>query len=369
MSQAPDLQPTLPLSGQAARGPVALVYSPMAGVWQGEQAREILEHAGIPVALSQHVATLRTDEPQGERWRAAGCVAAVAAGGDGTLGAVATQVASVGLPLGILPMGTANDVARSLEIPLDLHAAARVIAAGWITAIDAGQAVRLAPSPTAAQLGGGYFLHALTLGLNVEFARLATDVTQRQHWGRLTYAVSAFESLEHFRPIAVTLRFSGIDGAQDRSAVVQSEVVLLAAINLPAFGGRLGLRVPGVRSDDRLLDVITVEASTAPTVREAIEAALHALNSVTRGRQGQVINVQPPESGSMALAGARWFRAEAVTIETEGATDLTLDGELRGQTPALVRVAPEKVWMFVPAKPQTRRRATRERVSIENENT
>lgn len=54
----------------------------------------------------------------------------VAAGGDGTLNAVAARLLHLNIPMGILPMGTFNYVARALDIPLDLMAAAEVIATG-----------------------------------------------------------------------------------------------------------------------------------------------------------------------------------------------------------------------------------------------
>lgn len=377
---------------QVARGPVALVYSPHAGSVGRNQPQALLERAGTPVALAMPVSELDTGQPLGRQWREAGCVAAVAAGGDGTVGAVATHAASAGLPLGILPLGTANDVARALGIPLAPAAAARVIAEGILQRVDAGQAVpsqtspriaaRQAP-PSAAALNdalterpgpqeptadGAYFLHALTLGLNVEFARLATNVAQRRVWGRLTYAVAAIESLEHLKPIEVTLRFSGMPGAPEESIfVVRCKTAMLTAINLPIFGGRLGLRVPGIRTDDRLLDFIIVESPEPGGARVAFEAALGALTGAAQALWGDrradatdaadardaaetpaaAHPVQNP--AGIALPGARWFRARAVEIETEQPVDLTLDGELRGRTPAVARVAPKAAHIIVPA--------------------
>jgi hypothetical protein len=55
---------------------------------------------------------------------------------------------------------------------------------------------------------GKVFLHALTLGLNVAFARLATDVAQRQRWGRLTYAAAAIAALTQFEPVPITIYVS-----------------------------------------------------------------------------------------------------------------------------------------------------------------
>ncbi|HET9111297.1 MAG TPA: diacylglycerol kinase family protein [Ktedonobacterales bacterium] len=392
MNEAADSQPQRPptpaLDEWTARGPVALIYSAHAGSVGGAHPQTLLERAGVAVSISLPVQTLDFGEPLGQRWRDAGCVAAVAAGGDGTVGAVATHIASVGLPLGILPMGTANDIARAMNVPLGFDDAARTIASGALHPIDAGQvipsrtaphAAALQPAPSLATLdaaltdpapaqperggfGGAYFLHALTLGLNVEFARLATDVEQRKRWGRLTYVASAIESLERFHPIGVTLRFSGMAGAPEESVfVVQSETALLAAINLPVFGGRLGLRTPGVRTDDRLLDFILIEALEAGSAGVAFESALHALTSATQALwarrdatpgegTGQPPGEHPVQSpAGLALPGARWFRARAAEIETERPVELTLDGELRGRTPAVARVAPRAIQIITSA--------------------
>ncbi len=380
----PQRPATSPVDEWTAPGPVALVYSAHAGGVGGAQPQMLLERAGVAVAISLPVDTLDVGEPLGQRWRDAGCVAAVAAGGDGTVGAVATHIASAGLPLGILPMGTANDIARAMNIPLRFDDAAQVIASGALHPIDAGQVVpsQTAPHAAARQAApslatldaalttaapvqperggteGAYFLHALTLGLNVEFARLATDVEQRKRWGRLTYFASAIESLEHFHPIGVTLRFSGMAGAPEESVfVVQSETALLAAINLPVFGGRLGLRTPGVRTDDRLLDFILVEAPEAGSARAAFEASLWALTRAAQAiwalrgaTTSEGMRMHPVQSpAGLALPGARWFRARAVEIETERPVELTLDGELRGRTPAVARVAPRVIKIIIPA--------------------
>ena len=64
------------------------------------------------------------------------------------------------------------------------------------------------PSP----LAGVCFLHAATLGLNVEFARLATDAQRRERLGSLTYAASALEAVTRYRPVDVTLRYCWAGG-------------------------------------------------------------------------------------------------------------------------------------------------------------
>src|SRR5207302_2347628 len=94
----------------------------------------------------------------------------VAAGGDGTVGAVANEMAETGLVLGILPLGTSNDFARSLEIPMRIERAARVLRTGQVSTVDLGRLVAPGEAPR-------HFVHAATAGLNVSFAKLATNAS------------------------------------------------------------------------------------------------------------------------------------------------------------------------------------------------
>ncbi|HJZ46574.1 MAG TPA: hypothetical protein VKE41_05390 [Roseiflexaceae bacterium] len=153
-------------------------------------------------------------------------------------------------------LGTSNDTARALGIPLDLDAASAVVAQRIPTPIDVGEVVPLShagSTPLTAVPGQGkVFLHALTLGLNVAFARLATDVAQRQRWGKLTYAAAAIEALSKFEPVPITLHLSGIDGSQMAEAIesLTCQALQLAIVNLPLFGGTLQLRLPGAAVGD-----------------------------------------------------------------------------------------------------------------------
>lgn len=336
----------------APRGPVALVYSAHAGSARGARPQALLEAVGVSVGLALPVADLDGAGALGRAWRAAGCVAVVAAGGDGTVGAVARHAAEADLPLGVLPLGTANDIARAFRIPMAPAAAARVIANGALRWLDAGEVV---PLPGDGNASGDYFLHAMTLGLNVEFARRATNVARRQIWGKLTYIISAVESLEYLRAVPVTLRFRGMPGQPEgNSVVVETATTLLMAVNLPVIGGRLGLRLAGIHHDDHLLDLIVVEAPEPAGAGAALVAALDALAGAARLLGGAPDGVADGGAqaawypAGVALPGARWYRARSAEISTAEPVDLTLDGELRGRTPALARVAPRGVWMIAP---------------------
>lgn len=362
-------------------GPVVLVTSPYAGHAVGaEMLAELLAAAGVRVGRHVEVTDLDVRRPQGKAWRAAGFRAAIAAGGDGTVGGVATQLTGSGLPLGILPAGTGNDVARSLGIPLALDAACAVIAEGTIAPIDAGRI-----EPAATKQGWGaflahladamrptasypLFLHAVTLGLNVDFARLATDVARRRRWGGLTYATSALEAVRTFQPVPVVLRLAPADAASREVTTVKCQVVQVVVLNTPVFGGKANLRVPGVDVQDRLLDVLVLEALEQGHLRATIEGLLAALGRLADDVRGHFRHAAPADAGDeaagdeaagdeaagdealgFALPGVRRFRARAIRIETPEPVDITADGEVCRRTPALVRVAPEPVHVFVPA--------------------
>ncbi|WP_265094641.1 diacylglycerol kinase family protein, partial [Enterobacter hormaechei] len=100
--------------------------------------------------------------------------AIVVGGGDGSINAVLEGALAARLPLGILPLGTANDLARTLGIPPDPVAAAGIIQAGYLRQIDLGR------------VNGHLFANVASLGLSVELTRRLTGALKRR-WGRLGY--------------------------------------------------------------------------------------------------------------------------------------------------------------------------------------
>lgn len=360
-------------------GPVVLITSPHARHAQtSERLIAMLEEVGVHVRRHFDVAELDDYAPQGAAWKREGIAAAVAAGGDGTVGMAATHLAGSGLPLGILPLGTANDVARSLEIPMRIEEACHVIAQGQTLAVDAGQVVPALAKPGALSVeemvslpqgdnapspsGGAYFLHAVTLGLNVEFARLATDAGRRARLRGLNYPASALEALAHFHPVRAKLRFRTLESAEER--VIESSVLTVLTVNTPAFGGPLRLRLPGVAPHDRLLDFVIIEGPDPARLHARVDELREELGhlfehkaspmeptaaaGVTTGTPA-VAAVKAPHERGLALPGVHHLKARSVLIETAEPVDLTIDGEIRTHTPALVRVAPFAVPLFVPA--------------------
>ncbi|HEX5159395.1 MAG TPA: diacylglycerol kinase family protein [Ktedonobacterales bacterium] len=353
-----------------------LVSSPNAGnATRAGQLTTQLERLGITVARQVLVDELDHLPPQGLGWRDQGYDLVVAAGGDGTVGAVATHLTGSELPLAILPLGTANDVARSLYLPMDISEACVAIAGAIPMDIDVGQVMPGLTAPLAyaaeqpahpapgdpSPAAGACFLHAATLGLNVEFARLATDSLRRQRLGRMTYAASALEAVTHYHPVDVTLHVYGMEGAEETEetddadtanqpgeTIIQSRAVQVSVVNTPVFGGRANVRLPDVSLGDRLLDFMIIEAIDAQQLRHTVQQLLAALRTVPN-QPDQPADAADSEREQEAprLPGVRRFRAKAVTIETADAMDVTLDGEIRTHTPVMIRVSPQPLRVLV----------------------
>ena len=120
---------------------VAVVFNARSGNATGRAAAERrAEIAGTFQAAGVDVTFLSPDESgftdDLRHALAAGADAVVAAGGDGTVSSVAAALAGTGVPLGVLPLGTLNHFARDAGLPLDLAAAAQVIAAGRTRQVD-----------------------------------------------------------------------------------------------------------------------------------------------------------------------------------------------------------------------------------------
>ncbi|HEY7355030.1 MAG TPA: diacylglycerol kinase family protein [Ktedonobacterales bacterium] len=326
-----------------------------------DAARLFLGQQGISVKQVYSVEALDGRPPQADKWRAEGIDLVVAAGGDGTIGAAATHLARSGLPLGILPLGTSNDFARALRIPLELSEACQTIADGHSILVDLGGAQPAAPAPYALHQAAmrdegrlalanntgaqAFFTHALTLGLNVAFAQLATSAALRQVFGRFTYPIAAVETLSTSQLYDFTLRFGDpacalapeeTENDIEAGQPYHYQALQVAVINSPIFGGQFEFALAGCELQDHLLDILIVERFD---LRQLLAAAQMAFTPPVNGRR---------EAISQHFPGIRHVKARQVTIETAEPMDVTLDGELRGRTPILATSAERALKVIVP---------------------
>jgi YegS/Rv2252/BmrU family lipid kinase len=238
----------------------------------------------------------------------------VAAGGDGTVGAVANALMETPAVLGILPLGTSNDFARSISVPIHIHDAVRVIARGRFSRHDAGRVTRDGQPPR-------HFVHAAATGMNAQFAHIATRADLRERFGRLTYAVAMAIAMRN-PPIFRCEVEAG--GRPERVSLVH-----LAVINAPVFGGFLDLKLPGANPDDRTLDVIMIEHLP---IRRWLRSALYPILGVHR-----------------PIHGIRTLQVSRLRVDSAEPMELTLDGELDGKIPATFEVVPAGLRVLTPA--------------------
>jgi YegS/Rv2252/BmrU family lipid kinase len=227
-------------------------------------------------------------------------------GGDGTLNAAAEALVEAGLPLGILPLGTANDLARTLEIPVDPIEASRVIVDGETHPIDLGR------------VNGKHFFNVASLGLSVHVAReLGVEVKRR--WGVLGYPLSLWRALGQHQSFRAEI---GCNGRRARVRTIQISIG-----NGRHYGGGMTIAADAA-IDDGLLDVVSV----------APQGLLELIVNLPAFRWGR------HERAPMV----RHWRCCEIEIRTAEAMPINTDGEVTTQTPATIVVVPRALAVYVP---------------------
>jgi YegS/Rv2252/BmrU family lipid kinase len=231
----------------------------------------------------------------------------IAAGGDGTVHEVVNVIAPLAVPLGLLPLGTANDFARTLHLPGDLEAAAAVIADAPPLAVDLGK------------VNGQVFLNAAHLGLGVETAK-RTNPTLKGLVGPIAYALAATQAYLNAEPFELE-----VCTEDDPCLKLQASQLLVG--NGRYFGGGMVID-PEATLDDGLLDVHVISAELGAAEALRLAAAL---------RQGTLGE----------LPHAIHFRTARVTARLARSLEINLDGEVRMMEPPLrFEVAPRALSVY-----------------------
>jgi YegS/Rv2252/BmrU family lipid kinase len=230
----------------------------------------------------------------------------VVVGGDGS---VHTAVAalhdrgelSADRPVGLVPLGTGNDLARTLGIPLDPAAAARALLAGSVRPLD-----------LVVDDAGGVVVNAVHLGVGAEAAEKASALKDRL--GRAAYAVGSIAAGAGVTGWHLQVVVDGVAVEVDR------EVLMVAVANGRTIGGGAPL-APDASPDDGLVDVV-VATSTGPLARLGFAVAL---------RDGEHV-----ERDDVLVVRGRSVRVSGDPFP------LNADGELAGPVPA-------RTWTVRPA--------------------
>lgn len=226
-------------------------------------------------------------------------------GGDGTIHHALPGLLETQRPFGVLPLGTANDLARTLELPLDPLEATEIIVAGHQKRIDVGY------------INDTPFVNVASIGL-------AGEVTQRltrgakSRWGVLAYIWAAIGALFRGRSFKVELHCDG------QTLDVRTWQVAIG--NGRSYGGGLTIHEEA-RIDDNLLHLYSLEVNQGWHILMLIPA-------LWRGSLDPIPAVRTMQGRHIELRTINRHRP------------ITADGELIGPTPATFRVEPQVLTVF-----------------------
>lgn len=294
---------TVLVNGAARRG-VAAYPAVLAGMASGGvdvRRAELIDPGNLTAEVARAV-----DE---------GCTLLVIGGGDGTIGAVAGLLAEVPPDrrpvLGVLPLGTANDFARTLDLPAGVLPAVAVLSTGKVVDIDLGQA------------NGLPFLNVASLGLSVGATHALRPALKRR-LGPLAYPLAALVAYRRHLPFQARLEFP--EG--DHPPLELPDLLQVGIGNGRHYGGGNTV-APDAGIDDSTLDVYAIAAGR---LRDHL--------SLTRLlRNGSVVEhhrVQHLVTRSMVLT-------------TDEPLEVNLDGEIATSTPVEFAVRRNAVEVVVPA--------------------
>ncbi|MEO3706329.1 lipid kinase [Trichormus azollae] len=230
----------------------------------------------------------------------------IVGGGDGTLNAAVDAIVDTQLPLGILPLGTANDLARTLGIPNYLPEACQIIAGGQLRRIDLGW------------VNGKYFFNVASLGLSVKITQKLTKEVKR-HWGIFAYAAAALQVIWKSRPFSAEIRTNGES--------FHVKTVQIAVGNGRYYGGGMAV-FHDASIDDQRLDLYSLEINQWWQIIPLLPAI----------RQGRHIHWR----------SVRAIQGQEIEIYTSRPYPINTDGEITRYTPAVFRVMPRAISVLVP---------------------
>ena len=230
----------------------------------------------------------------------------IIAGGDGTLNAGVDALIETNLPLGVLPLGSSNDLAKTLGIPKNLNQACKIIVEGDIRHIDLGC------------VNGKHFFNFASLGLSVDITQKLTK-NAKLPLGIFSYFGAVIQAILKSRPLSVKI--------SPNKPVIQTVQIVVG--NSLYYGGSKAA-VDNARIDDQQLDFYLLE----------IENWWEIFSLLPVMRSGNFVDC--PQIRSL--------QTRQIRVDTGKPCPINTDGEITIYTPATFRVIPKALPVLVPAK-------------------
>ncbi len=230
----------------------------------------------------------------------------VSAGGDGTHHYVINGLFKSEVPLGLLPLGTGNDFAKGVGMPMDVHAAAMALLNGCVREIDVARA------------GAAIYGCIAGVGFDSTVTRYANE---HARWlsGSLAYTWSLLRCMPEYRPQQLEIIADGES--------FSGEVLFAVVGNNSSYGGGIRL-APRARLDDGILDICIVPYLSR----------LELLRWVPRAYRGEHLN----------HPRIKYLQARKITLRATSRMELFGDGEFLQELPATIEVVPRALRVIAP---------------------
>jgi len=282
-----------------------VIYNPTAGRGHaGEQRVEAQALLGpgfewVPTMKAGHAAELAREAAKTHQ-------VVVAYGGDGTVGDVTRGIVGTDATLGIIPVGTGNDVARNLGLKLDLRESVATVLNGVVRRVDVGT---VNGKPFLNNCGTGFDAQVMrTMNSSIRFAR-----------GRGAFLMAILKVFPSYKPFHLTLE-------TDTGENISEKAFMVSILNGKVYGGGM-MAAPLAEMDDGHVDVLVIKAMPKSKL----------LPLIAKVQNGQHV-------GHPAV---RVFTARKLTMNTVPAQPLNIDGDVEGFTPATIEVLPKALKVLV----------------------
>ncbi|TGE38924.1 diacylglycerol kinase family lipid kinase [Desulfosporosinus fructosivorans] len=283
---------------------IRLVYNPYAGrrklTAQLDTVIRIFQESGHEVSIHRASSPEDVEEIAAQ---SADVDRLVIAGGDGSIHQAVNGLLRIPTEkrpvLGILPVGTANDLAYALHLPKSIPEACKVIGKGSVFEMDTGKS------------NERYFINVASAGLLTDVSQ-KVDTRVKNTLGQLAYFLKGIETLPSFRPFHIEFEHGGKSYTE--------EVVLFMAVNGLSVGGLRNL-VPRASLTDGKLDILIVPAAGWPET-------LRLLLSVLTGEKANSEKIIE-------------FHTSKLKIHTDRPIKSDLDGEAGPESTWNIEIGPK----------------------------
>lgn len=298
-----------------------LIFNPVAGQGNPDQDLSLIRRLLEPEVQVQVMFTQPDLNPADQARQALtlGSDVIIACGGDGTVSEVASAVLETGIPLGIIPRGTANAFANALGIPTAIPAACDTILAGHTKVVDG------------ARCNGRGMVLLAGVGFEADYVNRANRELKNR-FGALAYILAGVQQWGEAENFEASLELEGAEhshgnllkGTLTTSSITVANAAPATSVLAQGFGR--------VDYQDGLLDI------TVGTSRNRLQG----ISALTSLFAAALVNNPTNREDILCL------RASRLRITTESPRPVVIDGEIMGTTPVEIECIPQALTVLAP---------------------